>query len=70
MARALEILDQADAPGRIGATLDLAISSLSAVVGQRGRALGGLKPLAEELEQELPRGSPLAPHQSDPWENP
>lgn len=70
MASALEILDQADAPGRIGATLDLAISSLSAVVGQRERASARLNPLAEGLEQLLPKSSPLAPHQSDPWENP
>jgi hypothetical protein len=38
MTKALAILDEADAPGKIGATLDLAISCLSAVVGQDERA--------------------------------
>lgn len=53
MTKALAILDEADAPGKIGATLDLAISSLSAVMGQDERVSSNLQSLAEELDREL-----------------
>jgi hypothetical protein len=70
MTKALAILDEADAPGKIGATLDLAISCLSAVVGQDERASPGLQSFMEELKRELSLTSQPEPDQSGPWENP
>lgn len=70
MTNALAILDQADAPGKIGATLDLAISSLSAAIGQEERASVNLQSLVEELDRELSEAGQPEPDRSDPWENP
>lgn len=70
MEAALEILDEVEAPGGVGATLDLAIARLRQMLEQEDEGAGGSQAFFAQLEVELsrifgPRGA--APN---PWEIP
>lgn len=68
MTKALAILDAADAPGKIGATLDLAISTLSDLLGEEERTASGFQSLIDQLEQELSRTAEQGDARHSPWE--
>ena len=71
MLDALDVLDQAGAPGEVGSTLDLAIMRLLQILGRNGRAGTGLEALMSRLlnesdaaaggERERPSPWPIAP---------
>lgn len=63
MTRALAILDVANVPATIGAELDLAVASLSELLGRD-------KSLIQQLEQELLRTGHGAGHLASPWKIP
>lgn len=68
MTSALAILDALNAPGRIGATLDHAIASLSELLARSERPSGGVQILIEQLEQELSQTGAPDDSLPSPWE--
>lgn len=68
MTRALAILDAVDAPGKIGATLDLAIATLSELLGQDAHGASSVQSLIEQLEEELSRTDGQKDAGHSPWE--
>jgi hypothetical protein len=68
MTSALAILDALNAPGRIGATLDHAITSLSGLLARSDDPSGGVQSLIEQLERELSQASAPDDSPPSPWE--
>lgn len=70
MEAALEILDEMEAPGDIGATLDLAIVRLRQALEQEGEEAGGFREFYAQLEIELSRIFARPGASPNPWEIP
>lgn len=70
MRAALDILDEVEAPGEIGSTLDLAISRLAEMLGDAASATGGAQPLLDQLERALSQSDSHRPDCPWPWEKP
>lgn len=67
MVDALDILDEVNAPGEIGSTLDLAIARLDEAIG-RGGGQSSVQVLVDQLEREMSiRVAESEPNPS-PWE--
>ncbi len=70
MEAALEILDELEAPGDIGATLDLAIARLRQMLRRADENASGFQPVFDQLETELSRGLGETGTESNPWKIP
>jgi hypothetical protein len=70
MEAALEILDEMEAPGDIGATLDLAIARLRQMLRRAEENASGFQTVFDQLETELSRGLGLTGTAPNPWKIP
>lgn len=69
MSEALELLDETHAPGRIGATLDMAIARLEEFLGRDEQA-PGIQELMAQLEREFADTPTLGASRPNPWQIP
>lgn len=70
MNAALEILDEIDAPGEIGATLDLAIAKIRKALGRDEGGEIGMEELFLQVHDEMMRTQARSGVGSNPWEIP
>lgn len=67
MSKALEILDELQAPGEIGSMLDLAVARLEKVIDQNDQAPATLETLMIQLEREFTAPAAGDECKPNPW---